>query len=307
MQVKIPKQDIDNGILDGIIDLHCHAGPCLFDKLFDEIEIAEQMRDVGYRGVLFKQHLLGANRISFVKKAVPNLEIFGGITLNHFVGGLNPIAVESAIAFNAKEVKMPNIHSAYHIETMGAPTYTTIKERFYKAQKKVDGIRILDKEGQILQEVYEILDLIAKNDILLSTGHLSPEESLILIKAAKSVGVRKILVTHATWGGEGPWPPLFPPDGISTKLQIQMAEAGAYIEQCYTTNSNTLKMQKITADNIRKIGASRCVMSTDAGTGRMIHPVEAYRLFIRAMESNGISKKEIDILTKENPAKLLGI
>jgi len=304
--IEIPKLDIEERILDGVIDLHCHAGPCIFEKLFDEIEIAQQMQRAGYHGVLFKQHLLGANRIAFVRKAVPNLEIYGGITLNQFVGGLNPFAVESAIAFGAKEVKMPNMHSAYHIEVMGAPTYTTIARETYKI-KDVKGLSILDKEGKILPEVYEILDLIADADIMLSTGHLSPRESLVLIEAGRSAGVKKIVVTHANWGGDGLFPPLFPPNGIPIEMQIKMADAGALIEQCYVTGSVTLKQQEITADNIRKIGASRCIMSTDAGTGRRIHPVEAFRLFIRAMEMQGLSRKEIDTMTNDNPAKFLGI
>lgn len=264
------------------------------------------MRELGYRGVLFKQHLLGANRIHFVRKAVSDLDIYGGITLNHFVGGLNPFAVEAAIAFGAKEVKMPNIHSAYHIKMMGSPTYPTIARETHEI-RDVQGITILNKEGEILPEVYEILDLIADADMILSTGHLSPDESVALIKAATGAGVKKVVVTHANWGGEGLFPPLFPPGGIPVEEQIKMADVGAIIEQSYTTGSVTLNQQEVTANNIRRLGVSRCIMSTDAGTGRRIHPIEAFRLFIRAMEMQGFSSKEIDEMTRENPAKLLGI
>jgi hypothetical protein len=304
--IDIPKVDVEEQLLDGVIDIHCHAGPCVFEKLFDEAEIAQQMRQVGYRGVLFKQHLLGANRIPLVRKAVPDLEIYGGIALNYFSGGLNPSAVEAAIVFGAKEVKMPNMHAAFHIKTMGAPTYPTISPRTFK-MKDEKGITIFGKEGEILPEVLEILGLIADAEIMLSTGHLSPAESLSLIKAATRAGVKKIVVTHANWGGEGFFPPLFPPNGIPVEDQIKMADAGAFIEQSYVPGSVTIKQQERTADNIRKVGASRCVMSTDAGTGKRIHPIEAFRLFIRAMEMQGVSRKEIDTMTKENPAKLLGI
>ena len=304
--LEIPKADVEEKLLEGVIDLHCHAGPCIFEKLFDEMEIAEQMRRVGYRGVLFKQHLLGANRISFVRKAVPDLEIYGGITLNHFAGGLNPSAVEAAIAFGAKEVKMPNMHAAFHVKMMGAPTYTTISREAHKTIE-VKGIAILGKKGEILPEVLQILGLIADADIMLSTGHLSPAESLALIEAAVGAGVKKIVVTHANWGRGGLFPPLFPPDGIPVEEQVQMADAGAFIEQSYVPGSVTMKQQEATARNIRKIGVSRCVMSTDAGTGRRVHPIEAFRLFIRAMEMQGFTREEIDTMTRENPAKLLGL
>ena len=302
----IPKIDVEEQLLDEVIDLHCHAGPCLFEKLFDETEIAQQMRQVGYRGVLFKQHLLGANRIPFVRKAVPDLEIYGGITLNQFGKSLNPSAVKGAIAFGSKEVKVPNMHSAFHIKMMGAPTYHNIVREAHKTVE-VKGITIFDREGKILPEVFTILDLIADADIMLSTGHLSPGESLALIEAAMSAGVKKVVVTHANWGGEGLFPPLFPPDGIPVEEQIKMADAGAFIEQSYVPGSVTSKQQETTANNIRKVGVSRCIMSTDAGTGKKIHPIEAFRLFIRAMEMQGFSRKEIDTMTKENPAKLLGV
>jgi hypothetical protein len=302
----IPKADVEQKLLDGVIDLHCHAAPCLLEKLFDEIEIAQQMRQVGYRGVLFKQHLLGANRIPFVRKAVPDLEIYGGITLNHYAGGLNPSAVEAAIAFGAKEVKMPTMHAAFHIKMMGAPAYTTIAREAHKTVD-VKGITVFSPEGKIPPEIFQILELIADADIILSTGHFSPAESLALIKAAVSTGVKKIVVTHANWGGEGLFPALFVPDGIPIEVQVQMADAGAFIEQSYVPGSVTIKEQEATARNIRKVGVSRCVMSTDAGTGRRIHPIEAFRLFIRAMEMQGFSRSEIDIMTRENPAKLLGI
>lgn len=305
--IEIPKIDIEEHILEGVIDLHCHAGPCIFEKLFDEIEVSLQMRQAGYRGVLFKQYLLGARSTLFVRKAVPGLEIYGGITLNHFVGGLNPFAVESAIAFGAKEVKMPSMHSAYNLKVYGTPTFPTVARETFKI-KVAKGISILDEEGNILPEVYQILDLIADADIILSTGHLSPKESLKLIEAAKNAGVKKITVTHANFGRgpDGLFPALFQDDGIPIETQIEMADMGAFIEQVYIA-SVTIRQQENTAHNIQKIGASRCVMSTDAGTGRRIHPIEAFRLFIRAMEMQGLSRKEIDTMTKDNPAKLLGI
>ncbi len=303
--IEIPREDME--ILDGVTDIHVHAAPCLFEKLFDEIDMARQMRDVGYKGVLFKQHLLGANRIPLVRKVVHGIEIFGGITLNHFVGGLNPHAVEAAIAFGAKEVKMPNIHSKYHIKRMGAPTYTTIKPTLKAKPRRIEGITVLDEKGEIKPEVYEILDLVAESDIILSTGHLSPEESLKLIKAARSSGVKKIVVTHANWGEGGVWPPLFPSNGIPLEIQMKMAGEGAFIEYCYATGSTSLKQQEYTANGIRKIGASKIILSTDAGTGRKIHPIEAFRIFIRAMETQGVPRKDIEVMTKNNPAKVLGI
>ena len=126
MALPIPDNDRTNELLDGVLDLHCHAGPCLYGKEFDEIQTARMMRSVGYRGVLFKQHVMGANRIEFVRQAVPGIEIFGSIALNNFTGGLNPFSVAAAIIFGAKGVKFPNIHAAHHRSVFGTPTYADI-------------------------------------------------------------------------------------------------------------------------------------------------------------------------------------
>lgn len=53
---------------------------------------------------------------------------------------------------------------------------------------KNDGIELksvtIAKDGKLLSEVYDVLDTIAKYNMILATGHLPPEECVLLTKAA---------------------------------------------------------------------------------------------------------------------------
>src|SRR5258707_10663845 len=52
MQIKL--SEADRELMQGVIDMHLHAMPCLIDRPFSELDIAAQARDVGYRGLVLK-------------------------------------------------------------------------------------------------------------------------------------------------------------------------------------------------------------------------------------------------------------
>jgi dihydrodipicolinate synthase/N-acetylneuraminate lyase len=54
----------------------------------------------------------------------------------------------------------------------------------------------VSKNGQLLPAVFDVLKVVAKYDMALSTGHSSPAESLMIVKAAKDAGVKRIFVQH---------------------------------------------------------------------------------------------------------------
>lgn len=299
IMIELPVSDRER--LRDVVDMHLHMSPDLFERPFDEIDMARQARDVGYKAVLFKCHFaMNADRVQFVRKIVPGIEAFGSVVLNHFVGGLNPMAVEAAIGFGAKEVWMPTLHAANHIKAVGAPTLTThtrlVKET---TTKEVKGITIFGSGGDLLPQVHEILDLIADADIILGTGHLSLKEDYALLKAAKNHGVEKILVTHPEEEGTT----------FSIEDQVKLADAGAFIEHDFLPCMPRKQRfdPKLIVDAIKKVSATRCIMATDMGQLWSPHPIEGMRQFIRTMLSLGIDENEIGIMTKKNPALLLNL
>src|SRR4029434_8272190 len=79
----------------GVIDLHVHSFPDVFGRNMDDVDVAQIAKSRGMRGIVLKNHISEtASRAALAMKAVPGIEVFGGIVLNRAVGGINPDAVE---------------------------------------------------------------------------------------------------------------------------------------------------------------------------------------------------------------------
>lgn len=282
---------IDSGAgnpLLGTIDMHIHSSPDVTGRSANDNEVARKAKEVGMRGVVLKNHEFPTDaRAYLARQAVPGIEVFGGITLNYAVGGLNPAAVEAMLNFSGgygREVKLCTYQAAYDQA-----------RRF----KRTDGggIRVTDDTGRVIPEMRKILKRVAKADVILSTGHVSPQEALAVVKAAKEEGVRRIMVTHAL--------------GEIVRMSIDDAmrtvEMGAFIEHCYL---NVYK-KEITIEDlakaIKRLGADHCILSTDLGQALNPVPVEGLREFILDLSRQGITEGEIDWMARKNPARVLGL
>jgi hypothetical protein len=295
----------DYGVLEGAIDLHVHAVPDIYKRPYTELEISRAAEAAGYRAILFKSHFaINADRAFLIHEVLGGrIKVFGGITLNHSVGGINPIAVWAAIRLGAKEVKMPTIHAAHHMELSG-PTYSYFEEKLPPMFTKIKGIRVLDEKGSLRKEVYEVLEIIKNEDVFLGTGHLSYPELKILIPEARRLGVERIQVTHAE--------SLY--SYLTADQQKEFADQGAIIEhhlsRCMPVylkgKEGKLEPEEI-FNNIRKVGAERCTLGTDFGQLFNPHPVDGFRMIVRIMMKCGVTDPEMNWLIRKNPARLLGL
>jgi hypothetical protein len=282
-------------ILEGSIDLHIHAGPDLFPRDLDEVEVAEQAEEIGMRAILMKSHFTtNADRIYMLKKRFEKIGLYGSVVLNKSVGGINPEAVFASLNFGAKRVEMPTVDSKLHIQKLGR-TYPWSKIQL----PATEGITILDDNRELIPEVKQVAELVAEHDAILATGHLTTPEIFALIDEAAKAGVRKMLVTHAELDVVS----------ISKEDQKKMVEMGAIIEHSFTPCTHLrqrLDPRRI-VENIQYVGAERCIMSSDMGQPVNPIPREGFRIFVKTMLHLGIPQKDIDTMIRENPAKLLGI
>jgi hypothetical protein len=271
--------------LAGIIDVHQHVGPATaqsIDRALDAIETAHIAARHGFRAIGLKQHYLEtASWAYLVSRMVPGIQLFGGIALNRSVGGLNPVAVENVATFPngvGKVVYMPTFESEHY--NPGSPVAVPIS-----------------RDGKLLPAVYAVLDVMAKYDMGLSTGHSSPAESLMLIQAAKERGVDKIYVQH----------PMLKRVGMSIEMQKKAATMGAMLEYVLGEALGSDEGFKHWIEGIRAVGPEHVIISSDLGQrGRAIH-ADGYRVVLPRLKQAGFSQAEIDIMTKRNPARFLGL
>jgi Family of unknown function (DUF6282) len=258
--------------LNGLIDSHVHADPEHVPRLLDDLSLARQAHAAGMIGIVIKSHTaLTADRASIAKRAVPGIHVWGGLTLNRSVGGLNPAAVETALAYGAAEIWMPTIDAANH-------------RRHHNLSGP--GLTIWNEERHVSEEVHEILNLIAQNDVVLGTGHLDVKEILALVRAAREHGVQKLLITH----------PEAPFVAMPTAIQRGLVREGVRFERTWvftTPALGAIMRADALIDAIRTVGIESTVMATDMGQVGNPSPVEGLTAYVRACLSSGLSTSDI--------------
>lgn len=268
--------------LTGVIDLHIHAGPDVRPRKMDAVALARAAKAAGMRAVLLKSHhTITADLAQIVEGVVGGIRVFGGVTLNEAVGGLNPEAVRAAIALGAKEIFMPTQSAAHQRRHDG----------------KAGGITILDGAGRVRDEARRILDLVAEADVILGTCHLSPEEILILVRTARQAGVRKILVSH----------PELRVLAIPLAMQQEMVNEGAFFERMHVHGNSVADWPGL-AEIMRAVGIERTVLVTDLGRADYaVDPIQGMDDFLDRLVEQGFSQAEIDLMARRTPARLLGL
>ena len=293
-------KDLARDLLRGAIDVHIHAAPDIVPRLLNDFELAEAARAAGMAAIVLKSHhMLTADRAQIARRAFPEVEVFGGLALNlPACGGLNPEAVKVAIRMGAKVIWLPTLSAANHIEK--TRTHVTGNLGVMSQGFKPQPVCVVGDNGAIVPELAAILDLIAKADIILATGHLSVKEIKTVAAAALAAGVRKVLVNH---------PELWLV-GMSIEDQRELAAAGAMMEVCArsaTAPGHADLSPRILAERIRAVGAEHVVMATDYGQVDNPAAPDGMRWYIEQMLECGMSPDDVERMTKVNPSRLLGL
>lgn len=282
--------------IEGSIDLHCHPYPDLFPRLADDLDIARAARDAGMRAIVLKcHHENTVSRAYLVQRVVPEIQVYGGIVLNNYVGGLNPAAVEASLRLGGAEVWMPTVDAGYHAELHGGTGGYDSQGGGIKGQ----GIWVTDKSGKLRPEVKEVLDLVAQYGAILGTCHLSPREIVALVTEARDVGVEKIVVTH----------PFFKVPNLDIPTIEELVRLGAMPEFGYCTVSPAWQYaapDKI-VQAVSTVGASRCLLVSDTGQRHNPLPHEALRIFAQTVFEKGLTEADIQTMIATNPGNLLDV
>lgn len=291
-----PALETPTSYVAGLMDTHAHSAPDVFERGTDDVEAAQLCRDRGMAGIVLKNHVVPtADRAWFVRKHVAGIETFGGIVLNAAVGGINPDAVRWMCRMQGgfgRCVWFPTIDADHHVRHFGdAP----------------QGIRVIGPDGLMLPEVCEVLQICARQKLVVHTGHLSPAEALMLIAAARDAGVDRIVVTHAQ----------FEVVNMSMAEMKKSAEMGAKLELCAVGRlmgplAHMAWMRawrqvciEETCEAINSIGAENFVLGTDLGQAGNPTHADGLQSFVEELMKHGIPKEQIRRMGRETPGALL--
>lgn len=279
-------EDADS-VLEGTIDIHVHSDPDRMPRAMDGIEVAKLAQSKGMRGILLKNHFDSTAGLAFLaRKYAPQLHVVGGVSLNLPVGGMNPAAVEHMTQVAGgwgRVVWMPTFDAENQVRYDG-------DDRPYVS---------VARGGELLPETRAVVSAIAQHELVLATGHVSAEEALMLLREARSQGVEHMIVTHA----------MNSPTLMGVPEMRAAAREGAFIEFVGMSLEGEESASRVDryANAIREIGPEFCILSSDLGRKGYALPPDGFAAFIVALRVRGFTQHEIDLMTKHNPAQLLGL
>lgn len=291
---------MDRKILNGIIDIHVHAGPSVANRALDAAEMLKEAQSAGYAGFLVKDHyfpsMLGTK---MVEKHLGDgsCKVFGSIALNNSIGLFNLKALDTARQMDAKIVYFPTVSTKKHIDDHKKAAFIGSG----KASIQENPVVYVDEEGNLDPEAIKVLKYMAEYDMVLGTGHGNLWEIEHLVEKAVELGVKRILVNHPHYNVNA-----------SYEQMAKWAKMGAYIELnvcVFKGGSKIGTVDDIVAKEIiDTCGVENIILDTDMGQSGNGSPVEGMYNFINLLEREfGITEEEINIMAKKNPAKLLNL
>jgi hypothetical protein len=283
----VPDQHLTDPALVGAVDLHAHSDPDSYARTSDGFEAAKVAREHGMRAILLKNHWTETAGLAYLvrKYATPGFEVFGGVSLDTPVGGINPQAIRymvDVVGHLGRIVWMPT-HDA---------------EQEVKASKENRPFVAVSRDGRLLPEVLEVIALIAANKLTLATGHVTPKEALLIMAEAKKQGVPHLIVTHPLLGGD---------NAMSPGQLLEAANLGGFIEIVTSNVMREGETKTRTVAAIRSVGPNRSFVSSDTGLlGSANHP-DSLAQAAKALRQAGFTESELNAMFKENPARLIGL
>ena len=274
-------------LLAGTIDIHVHSDPDNVPRSIDGIEVAKLALSKGMRGIVLKNHYDPTAGLAFLaRKEAPGLEVFGGIDLNLTVGGMNPVAVEH----------MTQVAGGWG-RFVWMSTFDAENQVRYSQENRP--FVSVSRNGELLSETKAVISVIAKHGLVLATGHVSAQEALLLLREGRRQGVQHMVVTHA----------MNAPILMDVPQMQEAAKQGAFLEFAGGSQAAADAPAKVDrfADAIHKVGPQFCILSSDLGQKGNALPPDGFAAFLLALRSKGFTDQDLDRMSKQNPAQLLGL
>jgi hypothetical protein len=227
---------------------------------------------------------------------VPGVDALGAITLNAGVGGLNALAVEIAGREGARIVWLPTVDSENEASEDGPkpakqPVWRRIQDEFAAAGVATAPVQLTE------DRLARVLEVVARHDIVLATGHLGRAEIHTAVAAALAAGVSLVVVTH----------PDYPTQGVPVEEQRDLAQRGALLERCFAPIHSGKVSWEQTFEAIRATSAQNNVLSTDLGQLTNPPVEDGLALMADRLLEAGFTEDDIHTMAVVNTRKLAGV
>lgn len=311
---------LDPSFLEGAIDYYVHAAPDASPRRADDIDCARGIKAAGLRAAVHRHHYGSTAERAALAARATDFEYYGALELNACVGGINPAAVDVALNAGAVLVSMPT-NSAVNLQVPGSWAHGV--ERRLGLRLDHGSVAAVDEHGELLDATHTVIDLVADANATLGLGYMAFEECMAVATAAVSRGVDRIVLTNPT-----------AITGMSVDEVLTLtALPGVYVEVVAFTlhpestggTANTDRLLAMAAgtlvqsaaptdpqipnrlaDLIRRVGPSRCVLSSDGGHAGAVAPPEELLWACQTLAERNFSEAELRDLVGTVPARLLG-
>jgi hypothetical protein len=296
------RQSRVDAILQNAIDPHVHTGPSIAPRAIDHLELVRQYSEAGFAALVTKDHdYSGVVAAQMIKKHFPELrtKIFSSIVLNNVVGGINPYAVEHTAAMGGRIVWMPTMAAENHLNWEKTSSWSHPAQS--AKMRHASPVPVMDGQGKVRDDVKEVLDIVAKNDMVLASGHIHISETWLVFEEAQRRGVKRLVLTH-------------PEDMVGASLNDVkgIAAMGATVEHSLNMFVGTNKsLPGRSAEDLRRqidaAGVDSTMLCSDLGQVGNVHPLRGFQLGVEMCMDLGYTDAEIHKMVSTNAARALGL
>jgi hypothetical protein len=294
-----------------VIDMHVHIGPEYLRRKYSAVSLAEEARRERF-GVVMKNHFQPTTgQVSQIRRADDQVPLVGSVALNFNCGGLDDHGVRAGLSGWKRDVTaadpdqdrfvvwMPTMCCEAHLRCYNRRDISTawgIKAEYTRFYAEGTGYTLDRNNADKMAALDRALELIKKHDLILATGHLDRQETLMVVEHAHAMGIRRIIMTH----------PLFQATELDPKTMAQMwTRYGAYSELCFSN----LAMDHLTYEQylavIEAVGPQGVLLSSDVGQVFSPPVGEALREFFDEFQKRGVKEDAIIQMAVLNPNRLL--
>jgi hypothetical protein len=288
-----PDQQVISGLVEGAIDTHMHTAPGAFPRHDTDFSAARTARDHGMRAIVTKNHHFETASRAMTVRDELGFDVRGGITLNEWVGGLNPHAVDGLAKVDGDVVWMPTITAQNHLANADV-------QMFEPEEAEKAGITVLDADGDVTADAHEVVERIAEHGFVVGLSHLSPTEAIALVDVATDYGVEEFLVQH----------PHANFLDYSLDEMRTITDLGATLELHYICTTEMMGHAATVADfraAVDAVGPENVVMATDGGATANPPAMDQFERFVADMLAAGVPEADVETMVKDTPRRVLDI